>query len=249
MNNKSFKVRDRRNRGWFYLDNDYLNGYAKIFGPIGTGIYLSLCRHVDGGQKCFPSEKTMADELNIGERTVRKYLKQLEAWNLIVIEKTRSDQGKFLHNVYWLSDKTEWKKKPSANGADGTESAKPTAHDDRNHRHDMPHKDTHEKNTHIKKTHLSDAGISAFDSFWESYPRKVAKGVAIKAWEKILPSEESISEIMAALERHKQSDQWTRDEGRFIPYPATWLNQGRWNDELKISKVGSKYESVQTIKA
>ncbi len=160
MNNKDFKVRDRRNRGWFYLDNDYLNGYAKIFGPIGTGIYLSLCRHADSNQKCFPSQKTMATELSIGERTVRDYLKRLEAWNLIVNEKSRSEQGKFLHNVYWLVDKSEWKKKPSASGADGTQSVEPSASDDQNQRHVVPTKDTNEKNTHNKETHPSNASVA-----------------------------------------------------------------------------------------
>ena len=160
MNNNTFKVRDRRNRGWFFLDNDYLNGYAKIFGAIGTSVYLSLCRHVDNNQKCFPSEKTMAKELAVSERTIRKYLKRLEAWNLIVIEKTRSEQGKFLHNVYWLVDKSEWKEKPSANGADGTESTEPSANDDQNQRHVVPHKDTDKKNTHIKDTHLSNASVA-----------------------------------------------------------------------------------------
>jgi Helix-turn-helix domain len=160
MEHSPFKVRDKRNRGWFYLDNEYLNGYAKIFGPIGTGIYLSLCRHVDSSQKCFPSEKTMADELNIAERTVRKYLKQLEAWNLIVIGKARSEQGKFLHNEYWLVDKSEWKKKPSANGADGTQDAEPSASDDPNQRHTVPHKDTNKKNTNNKETHPSNASVA-----------------------------------------------------------------------------------------
>jgi hypothetical protein len=112
----------------------------------------------------------------------------------------------------------------------------------------VPHKDTHEKNTHIKKTHLSDVSVGAFNLFWEFYPRKVAKELAIKAWDKTAPSAESISEIMIALEKHKKSDQWTREEGRFIPYPATWLNQERWKDEIKTLKADSKYESIKTIK-
>ena len=28
------------------------------------------------------------------------------------------------------------------------------------------------------------------------------------------------------------SAQWQRDNGQYIPHPATWLNQGRWDDEL-----------------
>jgi hypothetical protein len=181
MKHNPFKIRDKRNRGWFFLDNEYLNGYAKIFGPIGTGIYLSLCRHASiHDQKSFPSEKLIAEELAIGERSVRNYLKQLEEWNLIVIEKARSERGTFFHNVYWLIDKSEWKPKPSANHADGTESTKPSARDDRNQRHVMPYKDTHDKNTHNKEAHLSNASvameglneiISLFKSLNPSYER------------------------------------------------------------------------------
>lgn len=39
---------------------------------------------------------------------------------------------------------------------------------------------------------------------------------------------------MTAVERQKCSDQWTQNNGQFIPHPATWLNQGRWDDELPV---------------
>lgn len=70
-----------------------------------------------------------------------------------------------------------------------------------------------------------------FNRFWEACPRKTAKGAAKTAWAKLHPDAELVERILAALERQKVSDQWTRDEGRFIPHPATWLNQERWEDE------------------
>ena len=39
--------------------------------------------------------------------------------------------------------------------------------------------------------------------------------------------------IMAAIERAKKSEQWNRENGRFIPYPATWLHAQGWEDELE----------------
>ena len=103
-----FKVRDKRKRDWFWMDNKYLNGYAKVFGATGTAIYLDLCRHCDEDQKCFPSEKTIGEELNITDRTVRKYLKLFEKYRLIEITKERSTKGKWLNNTYWLLDRSEW---------------------------------------------------------------------------------------------------------------------------------------------
>lgn len=71
-----------------------------------------------------------------------------------------------------------------------------------------------------------------FDRFWRAYPRHTAKQNALKAFSKINPDEDMLAQMLAALERQKQSDQWTRDGGAFVPHPATWLNQERWTDEL-----------------
>lgn len=72
-----------------------------------------------------------------------------------------------------------------------------------------------------------------FSSFWDSYPRKEGKKNAEKSWLKIDPKLHDI--ILSALKEHCESEQWLKDGGRFIPHPATWLNQERWNDEIKRS--------------
>ncbi len=66
-----------------------------------------------------------------------------------------------------------------------------------------------------------------FASFWISYPKKVGKGAALKAWKAKKPP---LCKCLSALAWQTKSDQWTRDGGQFIPHPATWLNQGRWDD-------------------
>lgn len=76
-----------------------------------------------------------------------------------------------------------------------------------------------------------------FDEFWKAYPRKSNKGGARKAWKKLSPDKELFAKIMAALEIAKKCEQWTKDRGQFIPYPATWLNQERWDDDYGSSLV------------
>ncbi len=71
-----------------------------------------------------------------------------------------------------------------------------------------------------------------FKSFWERYPRKQAKMQAQNAWLNLQMTDELFEKIMRAIERQKKSVQWTQDNGRYIPNPATWLNQERWNDDL-----------------
>ena len=72
---------------------------------------------------------------------------------------------------------------------------------------------------------------SHFDEFWASYPKKVGKEAARKAWNRLKPDKALRERIAAAVATAKESQQWNRENGRFIPNPATWLNQGRWDDE------------------
>jgi len=75
-----------------------------------------------------------------------------------------------------------------------------------------------------------------FQRFWEEYPRKVNKPAALRAWKKEPAHFKDVQEkIMAVLPRHKQQDQWQKESGRFIPYPATWLNGRCWDDEVTIA--------------
>lgn len=79
-----------------------------------------------------------------------------------------------------------------------------------------------------------DAGFDErFDEFWNAYPKKAGKQPALKAFKKINWRKVYFADVMAALERHKQSAQWTKDDGQFVPNATTWLNQARWEDDLK----------------
>ncbi|WP_233854057.1 hypothetical protein [Paraburkholderia sp. HD33-4] len=69
-----------------------------------------------------------------------------------------------------------------------------------------------------------------FEKFWIAYPRKDSKVQAKKAFDKIAPNEQLLAEILAGVKRAETSDQWRKDDGRFIPYASTWLNGRRWED-------------------
>ena len=71
-----------------------------------------------------------------------------------------------------------------------------------------------------------------FDSFWKAYPKKVGKGAAEKAFAKAKPDDTLTEKMLSAVEAAKRSSQWRKDGGQYIPNPATWLNQKRWDDEL-----------------
>ena len=82
-----------------------------------------------------------------------------------------------------------------------------------------------------KTPHTPQGAADGFDAFWAAYPNKTGKGAARTAWARAVKRGATLAEILPKLEALKESDQWQREDGRYIPNPATWLNQGRWEDD------------------
>lgn len=80
---------------------------------------------------------------------------------------------------------------------------------------------------------LHERAESDFDIFWNAYPRKVGKQKAFEAFRKVTVS---LKTLLVAIEAQKKSAQWSKDNGQFIPHPATWLNGKRWEDQLPADK-------------
>ncbi len=72
-----------------------------------------------------------------------------------------------------------------------------------------------------------------FERFWKEYPKKVGKGDARKSFLKINPSDALLGRMITAVMAASATFQWQKDNGQFIPNPATWLNQQRWEDEVR----------------
>jgi|GEM_PF-382406 len=84
-----------------------------------------------------------------------------------------------------------------------------------------------------RKAKTTDTVDKRFGKFWAVYPKRVGKAMAKKAWDKLKPSEELLEKMIKTLGEWSVSEQWTRDKGKYIPYPATWLNRGGWEDEIQ----------------
>lgn len=85
--------------------------------------------------------------------------------------------------------------------------------------------------------------LKKFEEFWILYPRKVAKAAALKAFEKNV-TDDLFPVILSVLEKQRQSSDWLKDDGKFIPYPATWLNGKRWEDQITVENY--RQESKQS---
>ena len=76
--------------------------------------------------------------------------------------------------------------------------------------------------------------LEEFEKWWKLYPRKLAKGDARKAWKQTAKIRPPMEKLVRALIVARASEQWTRDGGQYIPYPATWLRGERWDDVHEV---------------
>lgn len=81
----------------------------------------------------------------------------------------------------------------------------------------------------IRRAHTT--ALAGFERFWSVYPRKVGKDAARRVWQKRQPNAVLTDRIVAAVDQQTAWPEWTKDGGRFIPHPSTWLNRGSWDDE------------------
>ena len=89
-----------------------------------------------------------------------------------------------------------------------------------------------------KKKENEDVGTefdaaAAFEIFYKAYPNKKNVKTARTRWEKMKVTPELFAAIMEGLERAKNSHEWGKDGGAYIPHPATWLNGEGWKNEYK----------------
>lgn len=83
-----------------------------------------------------------------------------------------------------------------------------------------------------RKKNTESYDLEGFTAFWAAYPKKIGKAAAIKAWNKLKPDVDLQERMGNALEVQKNSLQWRKDNGKYIPMASTWLNGKRWEDEL-----------------
>lgn len=86
-------------------------------------------------------------------------------------------------------------------------------------------------------TSRSEPEREGFADFWTAYPRRDARRDAVKAWESLRPDAQLLQCILESLTRFNRSEQWTKDGGRYVPLPATWLRGRRWEDEVGPARI------------
>jgi hypothetical protein len=90
---------------------------------------------------------------------------------------------------------------------------------------------------------------NGFDRFWNAYPKKIGKGACQDWWVRTKPMPTLLQAMLKAIESARVSEQWNRNNGQYIPNPATWLNQHRWEDNPHPEVGKQKSETIRKLEA
>lgn len=213
---------------------------ASVRGITGTQklVLFALANRANAEGECWPSVPGVAADCCISERAARNALRELEAAGLV---STSAGGGRHRNSLYRLAI--------AENPARGSEkgnvvpgfAAGETRHVVPETRHEVPERGHHvpERGHHVPpkpqeppstlrnpQVSRDAAAADGFEAWWRAYPRKVGRDAARKAFAAALRRGATGAELLIALARQR----WPA-EGRFIPHPTTWLNQGRWADD------------------
>lgn len=178
---------------------------------------------------CYASNEYFLKLFGMAERTLQRHLKALESAGYIRI--LDGSGGKSRRKIYAGINPLSY---PVKN--DGVTPSKMTGPPVKNDAHN---KKEIKKENDPPKAPQGAASVPSwkperFSGLWDYYPRHTSKQAAVKAWDKLKPSDELIAQMGRALRRQKAWDEWQRGIG--IPHLSTYLNQRRWEDELDEPK-------------
>jgi len=184
--------------------------YEEAWVPVSTGRGETEV-HLLPGQFIF-GRKTAAKELKMNESSTRNRMEKLRDIENLTL-KTDTHYS-IITIINWPIYQNKEIKEDRQEDNQRTTKGQPK---------DTNKNDKNEKNTIYLRT---------FSLFWKNYPRKEAKKKAWQAWFKVADPEAVIEKMKVILPIQMESEQWTKENGKYIPMPTTYINQERWEDEI-----------------
>lgn len=206
---------------------------------------------------CWPSIKSLALNADLGERHVSAELKELMRAGFLAIEEVAGKS-----NVYRLSIErgvnhsspqgmnhssgvNHSSSRTTVQGGDEPQ-ATPTPAPQAITTTLNPHKTISEPSRRAQAFAQPRAMTypPAFEEFWEAYPKKKSKGDAFKAWKQLRPDADLRAHMLRSVEQLSRSDDWRKESGKYVPYPASWIRAEGWLDVVEV-----KVERMRTMQA
>lgn len=216
---------------------------------IATLHALAFCTG-ERSLKCFPSNETLCDLTGLSVRTVRASLKSLEDAGFITRETRAGRANIFTLNIETMRAchrKRRWSDtRDAAHPADSeaeiitTVSELASGPGCASASVEAPVEETPAPVPAVAKVDPALAkakkytGVDAdFEEFYAAYPRRVGKEAARRAFVKAVKTKAKASDIIEGARRYAAATAAAGTETRFIAHPATWLNAGRWSDDMQ----------------
>ena len=101
-----------------------------------------------------------------------------------------------------------------------------------------------------EKEPQKNSGGGRFEEFWREYPKKQNVVRARKAFEFLAPDGDTFEKIMQSVRHFKKSENWQKEGGRYIPSPANFLLDRRFEDvpESEIEEHEPCYDLDEYLK-
>ena len=217
-------------------------------------ILMMLADRANDAGECWPSLNTIAKDCEISKRTVSTHIKRLQDDGFIRIEHVKTGTS-FASNRYHLNicrgsenlaGVVREMQGGSARDAIGSEGVsigvvremhtnlsvepinEPINEPILSPSAQVSEEDTESSHSKPNASAKKEEYTAAFEEFWAVYPKKKGKGGAFRSWKR---KKLDVAEVVAAVEAQKNSFDWQKDNGQFIPHPQTWLNNSCWLDE------------------
>ena len=192
----------------------------KVKSPISKLVLLMLANYADENGRCYPSQKHLAKICHVSRQSINKYIKDLEQSGLITI--TKKSNGLLVHNEYVIN-------KSNVKDVDNASTNVNLAD-----RVCQPALQNTINNTINIYT-------SNFEVFWKEVPKKVSKAQSKKIYEKLI-KDKVITESELTDKMKEYAEYVKGKDPKYILHPSTWLNQRRWEDDIKVENRKVDYE-------
>lgn len=195
---------------------DYVWDHAPIDDARRLLILLSLADVADeNGGNAFPSVGRLARDSRCNSRTVQRHLAAMVADGTLTVDRPASQHRPTTYRIAAVQGRHSGIDRP-LRGDTGVTS-----------RASAPITKELELMAEQGQAPVQPNRPDPFDDFWQTYPRKVKKLAARKAWDKALKFAKPEAIIEGA--RRYRDDPQRSDQ--FTAHPTTWLNAGSWMDE------------------
>ena len=193
---------------------------------VGVRLWARMDRYAGKDGRAFPSRGRLAEDLGVSDATIKRALCLLVDTGWIIRKERQGGvwDTELIDDPRVTSDPTPGHQRPdprvTSDPTPGHQRPDPRVISD-------PHKETQRRRA--TKDTSADAD-DEFATFWATYPRKVGKGAARKAWT-AATKVTSAATITAGADRYVAECRAAGTEPQYIAHPATWLRAERWADE------------------